>query len=153
MNELAIRDAISSDLPNLHGLYRHLNADDAAYSLEEAQSIFERFSLYRGSSILIGEVGRETVTSCTLVVIPNLTRGGKPYALVENVVTHAEWRKRGFGSAILAAATKRAWEQGCYKVMLLTGSKNPATLAFYTQAGFEQTKTGFQMRIHGARTS
>ena len=30
--------------------------------------------------------------------------------------------------------------------MLLTGSKNPATLRFYEDAGFEQSKTGFQAR-------
>ncbi len=86
------------------------------------------------------------------MVIPNLTRGGTPYALIENMVTHADWRKRGFGSAILKAATERAWEEGCYKVMLMTGSKNPATLAFYAAAGFEQTKTGFQIRRHPQRS-
>jgi GNAT superfamily N-acetyltransferase len=87
------------------------------------------------------------------VIVPNLTRGGRPYALVENVVTHAAWRKRGFGSAILAEAARRAWEQDCYKVMLMTGSNDPATLAFYANAGFEQTKTGFQMRRLPVRTT
>ena len=80
------------------------------------------------------------------MVIPNLTRGGKPYALIENMVTRADWRKRGFGSAILKAETEQAWEEGCYKVMLLTGSRKPDTLAFYAAAGFEQSKTGFQIK-------
>jgi hypothetical protein len=31
-------------------------------------------------------------------------------------------------------------------VMLMTGSKRPSTLAFYASAGFEQSKTGFQVR-------
>lgn len=39
-----------------------------------------------------------------------------------------------------------AWEAGCYKVMLMTGSKRPETLRFYADAGFEQSKTGFQIR-------
>jgi hypothetical protein len=30
--------------------------------------------------------------------------------------------------------------------MLMTGSKEAATLEFYRRAGFEQTKTGFQKR-------
>jgi hypothetical protein len=30
--------------------------------------------------------------------------------------------------------------------MLMTGSKKPSTLAFYASAGFEQSKTGFQVR-------
>jgi hypothetical protein len=42
-------------------------------------------------------------------------------------------------------------EIGSYKVMLMTGSKDLATLAFYTSAGFEQSKTGFQVRRLPAR--
>jgi hypothetical protein len=30
--------------------------------------------------------------------------------------------------------------------MLLTGSKNQATLKFYRDVGFEQNKTGYQIR-------
>jgi hypothetical protein len=33
-----------------------------------------------------------------------------------------------------------------YKVMLMTGSKRPSALAFHASAGFEQNKTGFQVR-------
>ena len=55
-------------------------------------------------------------------------------------------RGRGYGKATLDFATTHAWQQGCYKVMLMTGSKEAATLEFYRRAGFEQTKTGFQKR-------
>ena len=147
-DKLQIRPARQDNLQGLHELYRHLDANDARSSPDEAVAVFKRFLRYPGSAILIGTVGDVLVTSCTLVVIPNLTRGGKPYALIENVVTHAGWRKRGFGSAILRAATERAWDEGCYKVMLLTGSRSPETLAFYAAAGFEQSKTGFQIRRH-----
>jgi GNAT superfamily N-acetyltransferase len=41
------------------------------------------------------------IASCTLVVIPNLARGGQPYGLIENVVTHAAYRGRGFGKRLL----------------------------------------------------
>jgi N-acetylglutamate synthase-like GNAT family acetyltransferase len=100
-DKLQIRPAQQDDLRELQELYRHLDANDARSSPDEAVAAFKRFLRYPGSAILIGTVGDALVTSCTLVVIPNLTRGGKPYALIENVVTHADWRKRGFGSAIL----------------------------------------------------
>lgn len=151
-DELQIRAAQQDDLQQLQELYRHLDANDVRCSPDEAVGIFQRFLLYPGSAILVGTIGSELVTSCTLVVIPNLTRGGKPYALIENMVTHADWRKHGFGSAVLKAATEQAWDEGCYKVMLMTGSKNPGTLAFYSAAGFEQTKTGFQIRRHPQRS-
>ena len=105
-----------------------------------------RLEAMTGSAVLVGRVGGRLLASCTLVVIPNLTRGGKPYALIENVVTHAAARGRGHGKALLAAAVERAWQHECYKVMLLTGSERPSTHAFYRAAGFEQSKTGFQVR-------
>ena len=80
------------------------------------------------------------------IIVPNLTRGGASYALIENVVTHAEHRRRGYAGALIGYAVNEAWKAGCYKVMLLTGSKNPATLRFYENCGFLQDKTGYQIR-------
>ena len=148
---LTIRPAGQGDLPALLELYDHLIAGEAPPSLSAAAAILEQFSAYRGSVILVGYVGDRLVGSCALVVIPNLTRGGRPYGLIENVVTHAAARRRGHGQAMLASAVEQAWHFGCYKVMLLTGSNNPSTLRFYQSVGFEQTKTGFQMRRLPAR--
>ena len=61
-------------------------------------------------------------------------------------MTHSDFRGRGYGKAVLAHAVETAWSLGCYKVMLLTGSKDPATLGFYEDAGFARSKTGFEMR-------
>ncbi|EGF93645.1 acetyltransferase GNAT family protein [Asticcacaulis biprosthecium C19] len=146
MTDLVIRPAASADLSHLLDLYRHLDAEDTRCPPGVAVDVFERFRRYDGSAILIGLIGEAMVASCTIVVIPNLTRGGMPYALIENVVTHGDCRGQGFGKAILAAAVERAWAQGCYKAMLMTGSKKPETLAFYAAAGFEASKTGFQVR-------
>lgn len=149
---LEIKAVQAADLPALAALYQHLNPDDAIVSPEEAEAILERFAAYPGSVVMGGWDDGELVASCTLVVIPNLTRGGMPYALIENVVTAASHRKRGFGRALLERAISIAWEHGCYKTMLLTGSTEPATLAFYRGAGFEQNKTGFQIRRLPVRT-
>jgi len=149
--ELNIREAQPGDLPELQRLYQHLTPDDPICPADEALAMLQRFLRYPGSAILIGEADGVLATSCTLIVIPNLTRGGRPYGLIENVVTHAQWRGRGFGRLVLQAATERAWAEGCYKVMLMTGSKKPATLALYERAGFEPSKTGFQIRRHPVR--
>ena len=47
---------------------------------------------------------------------------------------------------MLRTAIDAAWQAGCYKVMLMTGSTNPATHRFYVGAGFQQSKTGYQIR-------
>lgn len=143
---LNIGRATSSDIPRLLDLYQHLIPGDDRPSDTAADEAFARFLTYPGSAIFLGEVDGVFVVSCALAVVPNLTRGAKPYGIIENVVTHGDHRQRGYGRQILDAASDAAWSAGCYKVMLLTGSKEPATLHFYNRAGFEQSKTGFQKR-------
>ena len=143
---LEIRTARPADLPSLLALYRHLSSSEPASPGPEAERILQEFERYPGSAIYIGLLGDTLVASCALVVVPNLTRGGRPYAQIENVVTDANFRQRGFGRAVLHAAIAASWDRGCYKVMLMTGSKKPETLAFYEAVGFQQTKTGFQIR-------
>ena len=145
-NKFKIRTAISDDLERLLKLYTHLTPNNVPFPSNIAEEIFSRFSRYDGSAILLGEIYDELVSSCTVVVIPNLTRGGTPYALIENVVTEADHRRQGYGKLVLDAATNHAWDCGCYKVMLMTGSNEGATLAFYESVGFKHSKTGFQKR-------
>ena len=147
----SIRAALPSDLEGLLNLYPHLNPSDEPISRDLAASRLDEINQLPGSAVLLGLLGDDLVASCTLIIIPNLTNGGKPYALIENVVTDARHRGQGYGTRLLRAAVAAAWEAGCYKVMLLTGSKQPSTLKFYENAGFEQSKTGFQMRRISAR--
>jgi len=147
----SIRAAHAFDLESLLNLYPHLNPSDEPISRDLAASRLGEINQLPGSAVLLGLLGDDLVASCTLIVIPNLTNGGKPYALIENVVTDALHRGQGYGTRLLRAAVAAAWEAGCYKVMLLTGSKQPSTLKFYESAGFEQSKTGFQMRRMSAR--
>lgn len=150
--QLSVRRATRADLSCLLDLYQHLIAGDERPEDPVAREAFERFLAYAGSAIFLGEIGGVLVASCTLVVIPNLTRGARPYALIENVVTHGDHRRRGYGRTLLDRAVEVAWQAGCYKVMLLTGSQDPSTLRFYSGAGFMQTKTGFQKRRIAARS-
>ncbi len=78
------------------------------------------------------------------MVIPNLTRNVRLYAFVENVVTKRDYRKKGYATVCLNYAKQIAQENYCYKIMLLTGSKEESTLDFYRNAGYNSTdKTAF----------
>lgn len=141
-----IRAATQDDLPELLALYALLHPNDPACPPDEAARIFDQIAAYPGSEILLAIRDGQIAASITQMIIPNLTRGGTPYALIENVITHPNHRRAGLGTTLLQEATGRAWSAGCYKVMLMTGSKDRAVLDFYAQAGFEQSKTGFQIR-------
>ena len=94
--------------------------------------------------IIVKEADRKIVSSCVCVIIPNLSRGVRPYAFVENVVTHADYRQQGYATACLNYAKQIAEKNQCYKMMLLTGSKRESTLNFYRNAGYNSSdKTAF----------
>jgi GNAT superfamily N-acetyltransferase len=144
--DFIIRPASRSDLPGLMTLYLHLNPTDPVLDQALAEERFSAILLQPGMTVFIGYAGDVAAATVTSVVVPNLTRSGAPYGLIENVVTHADHRKRGYAGAVIRHAIADAWNAGCYKVMLLTGSKNPATLRFYENCGFAQDKTGYQIR-------
>tara|TARA_R110002020_G_scaffold122787_1_gene278636 strand:- start:3232 stop:3693 length:462 start_codon:yes stop_codon:yes gene_type:complete len=144
--DVEIREALPADLPVLLDLYRELQPADPEINADLARTRFAAMLAHPGLSVFLAISDGVAVATITLIVIPNLTRGGDPYALIENVVTSAAHRKRGHAGALIRHGFSRAWEAGCYKVMLLSGSKDPATLDFYRNCGFVQDKTGFQIR-------
>jgi len=77
---LEIRRLRAQDLPVLLTLYEHLTGEPPM-GIEKAEEVFLGFEGYAGSQILLGWLGGQAVTSCVLVVIPNLTRAGTPLSL------------------------------------------------------------------------
>ena len=143
---LRIGTATPESLPQLLALYEHLAADNIQMDFDLATKRLAAFHAIAGSAVFVGYSVGKLVCSCALAIIPNLTRSGKPYGLIENVVTHRDYRGLGFGKQVLSHAIEHAWHHDCYKVMLLTGSQKPETHAFYRSAGFEASKTGYQIR-------
>jgi ribosomal protein S18 acetylase RimI-like enzyme len=145
MSRLDVRPVVDDELAALVALYSHLHTD-AAISMDLAIDRFREIERHPGMTILAGFVGKEMASSCALVIIPNLTRAGRPYALIENVVTHPDHRRMGYGRTVIRKAIEVAFQANCYKVMLLTGLRNPGNIEFYESCGFSQSKTGFQIR-------
>ena len=82
----------------------------------------------------------------TLHILPNVTLSGRPYALLENVATHPDFRAQGFARAAMNHAIETAWTADCYKIMLLTG-RNSDAKGFYKKLGFDaDQKCGMQLR-------
>lgn len=143
-----VRPLLHPDLAPLLALYRHLHPQDAP--LPDAGVVEQIWSESLANPRMRhfgGFEGDALVAACTICVVPNLTRGCRPYALVENVVTDAAHRRKGWGRAVLGEALAFAWSQDCYKVMLLTGRRDEAVFRFYRSAGFDpDEKRGFVAR-------
>ena len=139
-----IREASQEDLSGLLELYLFLHEDSVPEDGTRLRETWRQIMADSNHHIIVDEEGGQIVASCVCVVVPNLTRNVRPYALIENVVTHAAFRRHGRGTACLNRAVEIARGAGCYKVMLLTGAKDEVTLDFYRRAGFNSAdKTAF----------
>lgn len=140
-----IREINENDYEGLMPLYLHLHETEIP-PFDAARSIWEKILSDENYHIIVAEENGVIVSSCTVVIMPNLTRGVRPYARVENVVTLPDYRGKGLATACLARAKEIAVQAGCYNIALLTGSKNESTLKFYENAGYDRSaKTGFTM--------
>lgn len=146
---MEVRRIKADELEKLLALYRFLNPEDPVLIVDDElrrhwNSILSDPSLY----YLVVEEDGMLVSACALAIIKNLTRSTRPYGLIENVVTHENYRNRGYGTAVLKKAVAIAAEHTCYKVMLMTGRKEENTLRFYEKAGFDRgEKTAFIKRL------
>lgn len=139
-----IREAEKKDLDELLNLYLFLHEDSIPEHDEHLETTWDQIIDDPNHHLIVNEIDGRIVSSCVCVIIPNLTRHVRPYAFVENVVTHADYRGNGYAGECLDYARKIANQENCYKMMLLTGSKKPETLQFYEKAGYNSSdKTAF----------
>ena len=147
MTPPALRHATRDDLDALLALYAQLNPGDAPLARERATTVLERILASEEFSIVVATLDDAVVATCYLNVIPNLTRGGASYAVIENVVVDAARRGAGLGQAVVRFALEEAWRRGCYKTLLQTGVRDPRVHRFYESCGFSASeKTGFVAR-------
>ncbi len=141
---MTVREIKDSELNALLELYTHLHELGVPENSEHLLNTWAAICSDENHHIIVCEVDGKLVSSCVCVIIPNLTRNSRPYAFIENVVTHADFREKGYATACLNYAKGLAVKANCYKMMLLTGSKSESTLYFYKQAGYNCTdKTAF----------
>jgi len=139
-----IREINEDDLRGLLELYTHLHEKEVPEIDDKVLGIWRTILADPNHHIIVAEEDGKIVSSCVCVIIPNLTRGLRPHAFIENVVTDSSYRKRGLATACLDYAKDIAEREGCYKLLLATGSKEESTLRFYERAGYNRTdKTAF----------
>ena len=139
-----VREIRENELNKLLELYLYLHETSVPEMTEHLKNTWNTIMKDKNHHIIVKEIGGNIVSSCVCVIIPNLTRNIRPYAFIENVVTNSAYRGKGYATECLNYAKEIAIKENCYKLMLLTGSKEEATLKFYSNAGYNSSdKTAF----------
>ena len=140
MERCTVRPLTENDFDACMQLYRYLHTRDdpspPSGTLNDLwrQLIGDPLTIYLGAFI-----DNRMVAVCNAQIVLNLTRGARPFAVVENVVTHPDYRRRGIGSALFTELIRRCDVHHCYKIMLLSGSSRTEAHAFYRAIGFDQS--------------
>jgi len=131
------RAARAGDLVPLLALFRISEVSAAAEPMERAERIWSEMLARDGLTVFVAEADAKIVSTCMLITAPHLLRSGRLHGFLENVVTHPDFRGRGFGRAVVRAALASAWEQDCFHVFLQSGRADPRVHRFYVGCGFE----------------
>ena len=136
---MIIREAKPTDAQDLKILYfeflTHFPPKEEQ-DMNRWVEVINRFANADDKFLLVVEEDDKAVSTVQVAIIEGLTHNVRPFAVVENVVTHGEYQNRGFASALLEKATEIAKEFNCYKIFLETGSNKESTLNFYRKNGF-----------------
>ena len=104
--------------------------------MQQWQYMLNKFEKDNNMHLLVAIEDGKAVSSVQMAIIESLTHNVRPFAVIENVVTHIDYRNKGYASALLERASEIARDRGCYKVFLETGSNRESTLNFYRNNGF-----------------
>lgn len=71
--------------------------------------------------LLVLEDDGKVVSTVQMAIIENLPHNVRPFAVIENVVTHKDYRNKGYASALLEKASEIARERKVTKYLLRQG--------------------------------
>ncbi len=147
-----IRAATAADLPRIIELVAQLSMDEPREELgpplpERYREVFQEIEADPRQRLLVLEAQGRVVAALALIIVPNLTHTGRPYAIVENVVVDEPERGAGYGEMIMRHAIEEARRAGCYKVSLTSNKGRPDAHRFYERLGFRATHEGYRVEL------
>jgi GNAT superfamily N-acetyltransferase len=148
-----IRDAQPADVPRLLVLLQQLSEQSTIPEAEVRPASEAHYAALRritedpNARLLVAEQDGRVIGTLTLYVMPNLSHGGAPFAIVENVVVDETVRGGGYGRRLMAHAEALARAAGCYKVSLTSNHKRDRAHAFYAHIGYASSHKGFTRYI------
>jgi GNAT superfamily N-acetyltransferase len=148
-----VRRARPSDIPRILELYGQLVITSSpaesgkAPTADDYRRVFARMEVIPGLEFVVAEGDGEVVGSLVLLIVPNLSHRGLPWALVENVIVDERRRRAGIGKLLIEYAIGRARDAGCYRIGLSSDSRREHAHRFYRALGFEASAQGFRMSL------
>ena len=144
---LKVRTATEGDIPCILELYDKLTEGPSQLSSDYVKRTFAQITATPGYELLVAEEDGLVVGTIVLLIVPNLSHGALPWAMVENVIVDGRYRRRGIGRQLMEYAINRSRQADCYKVQLLSNKKRRRAHKFYQELVFETSAHGFRLYL------
>ena len=131
-----VRLAREDDLASLLTLFACAEVSAHAQPIERARAIWAETLASDAAQVFVAVEGEQIAATAMLITAPILLRGGRRHGVLENVVSHPDFRRGGYGRAVVEAALAAAWAKDCHHVLMQSGRKDPAVHRFYKARGF-----------------
>ena len=136
------------DLAGILDLYKQLDAGNDRYEEGAATAAWKEILGDESIRYYVAVDEGKIIGTCFIVIVTNLTKGVRPFAIIENVITDEDHRGKGIGKTLIGMAVERAKARNCYKVQLMSNVKRKDAHLFYERIGFDgNSKRGFEIRF------
>ena len=147
-----VRVATEADLPRVVELLAQLSIDEprdvpGSPLPEVYPEAFRRMQADEEQRLLVLEADGRIVGSLVLLIVPNLTHEGRPYATVENLIVDESERGAGRGRLLMEYVIDAAKRAGCYKMALTSHGSRTDAHRFYESLGFQSTHEAYRIEF------
>ncbi|MCL4477167.1 MAG: GNAT family N-acetyltransferase [Nitrospirae bacterium] len=147
MVNITIREANVEDLPSILSLHAQLDEGDVL-PVKEARTIFGGIKRYPDYRIYVATIDKEIIGTFALLIMDNLAHMGAPSGIIEDVVVHQDWQRKGIGKQMMKFAMDYCRAKGCYKVALSSNQRRDEAHRFYESLGFQRHGYSFVVELN-----
>ena len=144
MSSVVVRKATVDDAAVLIELSRQLGSHGPPQNLPDAETAIRGSAEQPWLHLLVADIDGEVVGMVTLVIVPGMAHAARPWAQIENMVTHEGHRRKGIGEALVRRCEEISREADVYKLQLMSSRPRKGAHAFYEKMGFDPNSIGFR---------
>lgn len=145
MDNIAIKTASDSDIPNILGLAYELGRPKPKKDsdVDDFRKLVKKYLKDSDKKILIAVHNEiEIVGMASIVFLSRLNRTNFEMYIPELIV-HEKYQKQGIGRKLINSCIELAKKNNCHRIRLESGNQRKESHQFYTKIGFEQSALSF----------